>query len=133
MICEHGTENCVGRGETHHCHVPSIEDLIRERHQANDTLSKVNDAIGAAGIHCGLYFWEAIRQIAQERDEARSKFSVDDVLDLKMCVDYRIKELKEAVDLCLRRGNGAMLRHIRLTGLEAEQEISRLYRLKAKL
>lgn len=39
----------------------------------NDVTSRVNDAIGRAGIHCALYYWEAIDQLAAERDKLRTQ------------------------------------------------------------
>ena len=39
----------------------------------NEIAAKVNDAINRAGIHCALYFWEAIDQIAAERNDLRSE------------------------------------------------------------
>lgn len=52
---------------------------------------------------------------------------------LKLCITFRIKELKEAIGSALRRGNGAHLWNLRLTGLEAEAELDKLYQLRSKI
>ncbi len=51
--------------------------LMRERDEAKSELSqvnricsKVNDAINRAGIHCALFYWEAIDQLAAQRRDA---------------------------------------------------------------
>lgn len=96
-------------------------------------LRTVNDAINDAGIHCAITFAEAIRQIAQDRDKFRDQFQREDKQLLRVCVNFRIKELNEAVDMCLRRGMGSHLRHLNLTGQEAEAELRWLHRLRDKL
>ena len=39
----------------------------------NEIAAKVNDAINRAGIHCALYYWEAIDRITAERDTLRGQ------------------------------------------------------------
>ncbi len=51
----------------------AVPELLRD-HRFNGTcLSKVNDAIGRAGIHSALYYWDAIDQIAAERDALHAR------------------------------------------------------------
>jgi hypothetical protein len=49
------------------------ERMRAERDENGSIISKVNDAIGRAGIHCAITFWEAIDQIAAERDRLQSR------------------------------------------------------------
>lgn len=54
--------------ELHNAFCAGQEMTSREN---GSILSKVNDAIGRAGIHCAIFYWEAIDQIAEERDASR--------------------------------------------------------------
>lgn len=69
---------CDARDETT-CSKPRVDWRARALEAAENSkvngeiISKVNDAINRAGIHCALYFWEAIDQIASERDQLRAE------------------------------------------------------------
>lgn len=107
--------------------MPTIEELILERRENGTILASVNEAINRAGIHCAVTYSEAIGMIAAQRLSEQDKTLV------KICVRFRIKELNEAIERCLRRGSSAQLDAMRLTGKEAEAEADRLYELLGRL
>lgn len=49
--------------------------LDQERRENGSIISRVNDAIGRAGIHCALFFWDAIDQLAADRDSLRQQLA----------------------------------------------------------
>lgn len=128
MRCEHDTENCPGRGEKHTCWTPTLEELIKDHHVNNDILRSVNDAIIRAGIHYAVTYSEAIDMLA-----SRATFNREDSDLLLTCVNFRIKELKEAVDRCLNRGSCRQLESLHITGQEAKEQIAKLVKLRKKL
>lgn len=50
----------------------AYSELLIEHRQNGVIMSNVNDAVNRAGIHCAIYWWEAIDQIAGERDQLRA-------------------------------------------------------------
>lgn len=46
-----------------------LEDYRREN---SGLITKINDAVNRAGIHCAVYYWEAIDMIAADRDRLRA-------------------------------------------------------------
>jgi hypothetical protein len=48
-----------------------LQAIRTDRDQWAAVASKVNDAIGRAGIHCALFYWEAIDQLAAQRDRMK--------------------------------------------------------------
>jgi hypothetical protein len=131
--CERGTPNCLMSGQQHHCYVMTTEQMLAELRENRSIIGSVNEALNRAGIHCALTFTEAIRQIAQDRDHWKNFFEPHEKTLLRECVSFRISELREALDMALRRGQGAMLQNMRVTGQQAELELVHLFNLRDKL
>lgn len=55
--------------------IAEVERLTSEQRLNGEISANVNDAINRAGIHCALYYWEAIDQIAADRDALRSQLA----------------------------------------------------------
>lgn len=86
------------------------EAAIRQRDDARAICSKVNEAINRAGIHCAVYYWEAIDQIAADRDAA-----IAEVQRLRLTcrdLDAERDRLRQAVGIAEARAERSVVEAI---------------------